>query len=84
MPKRERRGTSTCRIWRTVPEVVSWGSSVDTYGPSTIFDRRLPRAVDAISFGDSAVVYEGCWDGGEGEEVFGLAFVAAVETSASG
>lgn len=40
--------------------------------------------LDAISFGDAAVAYEGCRDGGEGQEVFGLAFVAAVKASASG
>jgi hypothetical protein len=30
------------------------------------------------------VTYEGRGDGGEGEEVFGLALVAAVEASAAG
>lgn len=30
------------------------------------------------------MAYEGCGDGGEGEEVFRLAFVAAVEASAAG
>lgn len=41
-------------------------------------------ALDAISLGESAVAYEGRGDSGEGEEVFRLALVAAVEASAAG
>lgn len=42
---------------------------------------------DVISFGDAgdaAVAYEGRGDGGKGEEVFGLALVAAVKASTAG
>jgi transposase len=40
--------------------------------------------LDVISLGQSAVAYEGRGYGGEGEEVFRLALVAAVEAAASG
>lgn len=40
--------------------------------------------IEIISFGESAVADQGAGDAGEGEEVVGLAFVAAVQTSASG
>jgi len=40
--------------------------------------------LDAVSVGESATADEGCGAVGESEEVFGLAFVAAVEPPASG
>ncbi|GAA1553680.1 hypothetical protein GCM10009731_04920 [Streptomyces globosus] len=40
--------------------------------------------LDVVSFGESAVADEGCGDADEGEEVLGLAFVAAVEASVAG
>jgi hypothetical protein len=40
--------------------------------------------LDVISVGESAVTYECRGDGGEGEEVFRLALVAAVQASAAG
>lgn len=39
---------------------------------------------EVISFGEAAIADEGASDGGEGEEVFGFAFVAAVESAAAG
>lgn len=42
------------------------------------------RLLDVISFGESAVADEGAGDASEGEEVFGFAFVAAVEAAAAG
>lgn len=39
---------------------------------------------DVISFGESAIADEGAGDAGEGEEVLGLALVAAVQSAASG
>src|SRR5687768_14117076 len=44
----------------------------------------ITPALDVVSFGESAVADEGAGDGGEGEEVFGLAFVAAVQAAAAG
>jgi hypothetical protein len=41
-------------------------------------------SLDVISVGQSAVAYEGCGDGSEGQEVFRLALVAAVQASAAG
>jgi transposase len=46
--------------------------------------RRLCQGqLGIVSFGDSAVADEAAGDGGEGQEVFGLAFVAAVQTAAA-
>lgn len=50
-------------------------------------DRRAARRrrdLRVISFGESAVADEGAGDAGEGEEVVGFAFVAAVESAAAG
>jgi len=44
----------------------------------------VPAELEVISFGESAVADEGAGDAGEGEKVLGLAFVAAVESSAAG
>jgi len=41
----------------------------------------LSGALEVISFGESAVADEGAGDGGEGQEVLSLAFVAAVQTA---
>jgi len=41
-------------------------------------------ALEVISFGESAVADDGCGDAGEGGEVVGLAFVAAVESAEAG
>jgi hypothetical protein len=41
-------------------------------------------SLDVISFGESSVADEGASDAGEGQEVFGLALVAAVQSAASG
>ncbi|MGV9567872.1 transposase family protein [Streptomyces sp. NPDC003480] len=40
--------------------------------------RTVVIDLDVVSFGESAVADEAAGDGGEREEVFGLAFVAAV------
>ena len=45
---------------------------------------RLSKRLEVISFGESAVADEGAGDAGEGEEVVGFAFVAAVEAAAAG
>lgn len=39
--------------------------------------------LEVISFGESAVADEGAGDAGEGQEVLGLALVAAVQSAAS-
>lgn len=41
------------------------------------------RAYDVISFGKSASAHEGCGFADEGEEMLGLAFVAAVGPAAT-
>ena len=43
-----------------------------------------PRGSDVVSLGESAVDDEGCGNADEGEEVFGLEFVAAVQAAAVG
>lgn len=45
--------------------------------------RRTPT-VDAVSFGEATVADEGSGHADEGEEVFGLALITALETTASG
>lgn len=49
---------------------------------------RASTHFDVISFGDAGdagdAAYEGRGDGGKGEEVFGLALVAAVKASTAG
>jgi hypothetical protein len=42
------------------------------------------QGLEVVLVGESAVVDEGCDYADEGEEVFGLALVAAVESSAAG
>jgi hypothetical protein len=45
----------------------------------------LPQdPLDAVSFGEATVTDEGCGYADEGEEVFGLALVTAVQTTAAG
>ncbi|GGQ97198.1 hypothetical protein GCM10010267_69160 [Streptomyces griseorubens] len=46
--------------------------------------RTAAGVLDVVSLGESAMGDEGCGYADEGEEVFGLAFVAAVQTAAAG
>jgi len=46
---------------------------------STVF-----LSLEVVSFGESSVADEGAGDAGEGQEVLGFAFVAAVESAAAG
>jgi len=46
---------------------------------STVF-----LSLEVVSFGESSVADEGAGDAGEGQEVFGFALVAAVQSAASG
>jgi hypothetical protein len=50
--------------------------------PSGLNATDVTASLDVVSFGELAVADEGGGDAGEGEEVFGFAFVAAVESAA--
>ncbi|MGY3062860.1 hypothetical protein ACVWZD_007158 [Streptomyces sp. TE3672] len=47
-------------------------------------DVKHAAYIEVISIGEPAVADEGAGDAGEGEEVLGFAFVAAVESAAAG
>ncbi|MEU9331167.1 hypothetical protein AB0D91_46970 [Streptomyces canus] len=67
------------------PYRVTFNGGVHGPGDNAYCQAAMPpahlRLLDVISVGESTVAYQGCGDGREGEEVFWLALVAAVESS---
>lgn len=75
-----------CRSHRERHRVAAGKLRPRRYGYDRLRRRALrlgPRS-DVISFGESAVADAGAGDAGEGGQMLGLAFVAAVESAAAG